>query len=94
MSLEWGREGVFDQEVGHLFLAMVRECKEARLASVSEKQRTKTPPLALHTVELLRAASSRLHMGPKQAMDVAERLYTEVSSAPCALVKLVPCSTD
>ena len=52
--------------------------KEAKVLSVVEKLRSKTPPLALHTVELLRTASSKLHMGPKQSMDIAERLYTEV----------------
>lgn len=76
-SLEWGREGVFDNEVGHLFLATVRDEKTAKVEGVSEKQRSKAPPIALHTVEMLRSASSRLHMGPKQTMDVAERLYTE-----------------
>ena len=76
--LEWSREGLFDNEVAHLFLSLIQEQKEARVESVSEKPRSKAPPVALHTVELLRSASSRLHMGPKQTMDVAERLYTEV----------------
>ena len=49
------------------------------IESVSEKSRSKAPPLPLHTVEMLRACSSRLHISPKQAMDIAERLYTEVS---------------
>ena len=47
---------------------------------MSEKSRSKAPPLPLHTVEMLRACSSRLHISPKQAMDIAERLYTEVST--------------
>ena len=47
--------------------------------SVSEKSRSKAPPIALNTVELLRACSVRLHISPKQTMDIAERLYTEVS---------------
>lgn len=78
--LDWSREGLFDNEVAHLFLSLIHEEKEARVKNVSEKPRSKAPPIALHTVELLRSASSKLHMGPKQAMDVAERLYTEVSS--------------
>lgn len=49
------------------------------MESVSEKARAKAPPTALHTVELLRACSSRLHISPKQAMDIAERLYIEVN---------------
>ncbi len=78
-SLEWSREGIFDSEVGHLFHSMVRDESDARVESVTEKSRSKAPPTALHTVELLRSASSRLHIGPKHAMDVAERLYVEVA---------------
>lgn len=48
------------------------------MESVLEKPRSKAPPPALNTVELLRSASIRLHVGPKQTMDIAERLYTEV----------------
>ena len=72
VHLDWSREGLFDHEVAHLFLSLIQEQKEAKVESVSEKPRSKAPPVALHTVELLRSASSRLHMGPKQAMDVAE----------------------
>ena len=77
MALDWGREGLFDKEVALLFLARVQDCREALVVSVAEKPRSKAPPVALHTVELLRAASSKLHIGPKLAMDYAERLYTE-----------------
>lgn len=78
LSLSWSRDGIFDQEVSHLFLKLVQDVKEAKVVSVTEKVRTKTPPPALHTVELLRMASSKLHIGPKQAMDMAERLYIAV----------------
>ncbi|CAI7993512.1 DNA topoisomerase 3-beta-1 [Geodia barretti] len=77
VSLDWGREGLFDKEVTLLFLARVQDCREAVVVGVAEKPRSKAPPIALHTVELLRAASSKLHIGPKLAMDYAERLYTE-----------------
>ena len=78
VSLNWVREGLFDKEVVQLFLARVQDLQEASVLSVAHKPRTKSPPIALHTVEMLRAASSKLHMGPKVAMDYAERLYTEV----------------
>ena len=71
--------GLFDQEVVTLLYGLIKDTKEASVTSVSSKQKTKAPPVALHTVELLRAASSKLHIGPKQAMEVAERLYVEVS---------------
>lgn len=79
VTIESQREHIFDSEVGMLLVKTTRDCKQAVVESVLEKIKTKSPPQALHTVELLRSASSRLHIGPKQAMDVAERLYIEAS---------------
>ena len=78
-SLDWSHDGIFDHEVAHLMLSFVKDQKQATIVGVVEKPRTKPPPIALNTVELLRVASSRLHIGPKQTMDMAERLYIEVS---------------
>lgn len=44
---------------------------------VVEKDLVKPRPLALNTVELMRAASSGLNLGPHNAMTIAERLYTQ-----------------
>ena len=46
-----------------------------------EKTRNKPPPVALNTVDMLRVASSQLHMGPQHVMHLAEKLYTQVCSA-------------
>lgn len=45
--------------------------------SVSSKEQTKPRPQALNTVELMRAASSGLGLGPHNAMQIAEKLYTQ-----------------
>lgn len=45
--------------------------------SVVEKDLVKPRPLALNTVELMRAASAGLGIGPHTAMTLAERLYTQ-----------------
>lgn len=45
--------------------------------SVVEKDMVKPRPLALNTVELMRAASAGLGIGPHTAMTLAERLYTQ-----------------
>lgn len=79
INLEWGRMGLFDNEVTHLLFGLIKDCKVGIVTEFTAKQKAKVPPPALHTVELLRVASSKLHIGPKQAMDVAERLYIEVS---------------
>ena len=78
--------GLFDQEVVTLLYGLIKDSKEARVTSLTTKQKTKAPPLALHTVELLRVASSKLHIGPKQAMEVAERLYVEVGNTTQGVV--------
>lgn len=45
--------------------------------NVVEKDQVKPRPMALNTVELMRAASSGLGLGPHNAMTLAERLYTQ-----------------
>ena len=48
-----------------------------RVVNTTKKEKAKPRPLALNTVELMRVASSGLGMGPHQAMNIAERLYTQ-----------------
>jgi len=45
--------------------------------SVASKEAYKSKPQALNTVELMRICSSGLGIGPFQAMQIAERLYTQ-----------------
>lgn len=45
--------------------------------SVTEKDQAKPRPLALNTVELMRAASAGLGIGPQTAMHIAEKLYIQ-----------------
>lgn len=48
-----------------------------RVTSIVSKEKSKSRPIALNTVELMRAASAGLGIGPHHAMSVAERLYTQ-----------------
>ena len=80
---------MFDKEVASLFCKIVKEEKWAKVLSVTEKMMSKSPPPGLKTVELLRAASAGLHIGPHTAMVVAERLYTKVGMVR---VFYIPCS--
>jgi len=45
--------------------------------SITQQEKSKQRPLALNSVELMRAASTGLGMGPHHAMQLAERLYTQ-----------------
>ena len=78
LSPSWTRHRVFDKEVATLFCGIVKEETWAKVHSVTEKKMAKAPPAGLKTVELLRAASAGLRIGPHTAMVVAERLYTKV----------------
>lgn len=53
-----------------------------------EKVRSKPPPVALNTVDMLRVASSQLRMGPQHVMHLAEKLYTQVRRV-CGIEYLV-----
>ncbi|KAK2911000.1 hypothetical protein QQF64_026606 [Cirrhinus molitorella] len=77
LTLDWDRVRVFDRDVGQMFVNMVKTAKEARVDSVTKKEKAKQRPLALNTVEMLRVASSALGMGPQHTMQIAERLYTQ-----------------
>uniref|UniRef100_A0A6Q2XS23 DNA topoisomerase n=1 Tax=Esox lucius TaxID=8010 RepID=A0A6Q2XS23_ESOLU len=77
LTLDWDRVRVFDREVGQMFVNITKTSKEAKVESVSKKEKAKQRPLALNTVEMLRVASSSLGMGPQHTMQIAERLYTQ-----------------
>jgi len=47
------------------------------VVSITQQEKSKQRPLALNSVELMRAASTGLGMGPHHAMQLAERLYTQ-----------------
>jgi DNA topoisomerase-3 len=77
VQLEWERGRLFDKEVIQVFFEQVKQVKAARVLSVQQKTKTKSRPLPLNTVEMLRVASSGLNIGPQHAMQIAERLYTQ-----------------
>ncbi len=65
---------MFDQDVGGLFAAAVRDAGALRVVSVSSKEEVKGRPSGLNTVELLKVASSALNIGPAHAMQVGTQL--------------------
>lgn len=75
VPLDWSRQRVFKKEVGELFQADINGEKQAFVTKVEKKPKKKTRPIALNTVELLRAASRIYGMSPAQTMHDAEALY-------------------
>ncbi|KAL6259332.1 hypothetical protein P5V15_009247 [Pogonomyrmex californicus] len=77
IMLSWNRVRSFDKEVANMFLSHIKEHDHATVVSVQSMEKSKSRPIALNTVELMRIASSGLGMGPQHAMQIAERLYTQ-----------------
>ncbi|KAK3593899.1 hypothetical protein CHS0354_011502 [Potamilus streckersoni] len=77
LNLDWDRVRLFDKEVAQLFVNLIKAVNAARVLEVTKKEKTKNRPMALNTVEMLRAASSGLGIGPQTTMQLAERLYTQ-----------------
>ncbi|XP_022920150.1 DNA topoisomerase 3-beta-1 [Onthophagus taurus] len=77
ISLDWSRVRCFEKEVANMFLQRVKDCSQSQVTKITRKEKAKSRPLALNTVELMRVASSGLGMGPHHAMQIAEKLYTQ-----------------
>lgn len=77
LSLDWAREREFKQSLAKQALSEVKAHGRARATEITYKDKSKPRPPGLNTVELLRVASASLGIGPHQAMQVAERLYTQ-----------------
>eukprot|EP00928_Gymnodinium_smaydae_P066381 TRINITY_DN493_c0_g1_i1.p1 TRINITY_DN493_c0_g1~~TRINITY_DN493_c0_g1_i1.p1 ORF type:complete len:870 (-),score=213.50 TRINITY_DN493_c0_g1_i1:206-2782(-) len=76
LPLEWQRGQVFDLPVATTFLQIVSENEApAKVIDITQKEDRTPRPQALNTVAMLKMASSRLGIGPAQAMSQAEHLY-------------------
>jgi hypothetical protein len=86
LNLEWERGRVFDQDVGQVFAAAVKDAGSLRVQSITTKEDRKPRPHGLNTVELLKVASSALNIGPAQAMAVrvCACVFSVALYLPCA----------
>mmetsp|Transcript_9240 Transcript_9240/g.21182 ORF Transcript_9240/g.21182 Transcript_9240/m.21182 type:complete len:859 (-) Transcript_9240:33-2609(-) len=76
LHLEWQRGQVFDLPVATTFLQIIQAgAAPAKVVDISQKEDRTPRPQALNTVAMLKMASTRLGIGPQQAMQQAERLY-------------------
>ena len=51
---------MFDKEVAQMFVNIAKGADKARIIDVVQKEKAKTRPMALNTVEMLRVGSSAL----------------------------------
>ncbi|XP_055539018.1 DNA topoisomerase 3-beta isoform X2 [Wyeomyia smithii] len=73
VKLDWSRVRIFEKDVAVMLFNKVKEHKEA---FITFKDMYRSRPQALNTVELMRAASAKLNIGPHSTMQIAEKLYT------------------
>lgn len=76
LKLEWLRGSIYELDVANAFLNRIQRAQHAEVTELSVKEQQKERPKALNTVELLKQASTRLGIGPGDAMRMAEQLYT------------------
>ncbi|KAI8330027.1 DNA topoisomerase [Blakeslea trispora] len=79
LKLSWGRERVFDRQIGTMFVNRVSDAKSkgAKVLSIVTQKKSKPRPHALNTVEMLKHSSTGLGMSPSECMSLAERLYMQ-----------------
>ncbi|CAJ1433993.1 unnamed protein product [Effrenium voratum] len=78
LQAQWDRGQVFDMPIASLFMNIIQDDNaKAVVNDVSQKEDRQARPQALNTVAMLKMASTRLGLGPQQAMHMAERLYLD-----------------
>ena len=78
LEVHWQRVRVFDCGVASVCLGMVRASSDAALKSLTDSIETRSRPLGLNTVTMLKTCSKALGMGAERAMKVAESLCNSV----------------
>ena len=75
--LAWARRRCFDHPVAAALCRAIADRGAGVVRAAEAVSRRRAPPLAMNTVELLKAASRVLRLSPAQAMRHAERLYLD-----------------
>ncbi|KAH1016264.1 hypothetical protein HUJ04_007516 [Dendroctonus ponderosae] len=73
----WKRERLFDKNSCQAILDHCKEQPLAKVESVESKPKSKWRPLPLDTVEMEKNISRKLRINAKEAMKIAEKLYTQ-----------------
>ncbi|KAK6635323.1 hypothetical protein RUM44_000574 [Polyplax serrata] len=77
VGFNWKRVHLFDKLACEVLYDKCLECKTARVDKVESKPKSKWKPKPLDTVELEKIASRKLKINAKEALRVAEKLYTQ-----------------
>ena len=95
VEFSWSRGRLFNRSVAEIFLEVCLERPVALVTRVASKPKSKWRPLPLDTVEFEKLSSRKLQITAKQAMTIAEKLYTQgLISYPRTETNLFPPSMD
>ena len=73
----WNRGRLFEKEPVEVILDLCSEEETASVTKFVQKPKNRLRPVAMDTIELEKLAVRKLRMSAKEAMAVAERLYTQ-----------------
>ncbi|KAF7267076.1 hypothetical protein GWI33_019678 [Rhynchophorus ferrugineus] len=76
-EFSWQRNRLFDKNSCEAILDHCKENSQAKVESVESKPKSKWRPLPLDTVEMEKTISKKLRITAKEAMKIAEKLYTQ-----------------
>ncbi|XP_066952074.1 DNA topoisomerase 3-alpha [Macrobrachium rosenbergii] len=77
IDFHWKRVRLFDELACAVLFEQCQDDPQATVTNVTTKNKSKWRPLPLDTVELEKLASRKLRINAKEAMRIAERLYTQ-----------------
>ncbi|XP_014248462.1 DNA topoisomerase 3-alpha [Cimex lectularius] len=77
VEFRWARDRLFDQAICQALLARCQERPTAKVEKVDGKPKSKWRPTPLDTTEMEKIASRKLKINAKEALRIAEKLYTK-----------------
>ncbi|RZF37386.1 hypothetical protein LSTR_LSTR009737 [Laodelphax striatellus] len=77
VSFSWKRVRIFDEHICRVLHEKCLEKPKATVVTVTSKPKSKWRPIPLDTVELEKVASRKLGLNAKEALKIAEKLYTQ-----------------
>lgn len=95
VSFNWKRHRLFDEHACLAFYSKVMELPKARVTNVTGRQKSNWRPEPMYTTSMEKLASNKLRISAKQALGIAEKLYTQgYISYPRTETNIFPAGMD
>lgn len=76
VAFNWDRHRLFEESACLAFYSKIMECPKARVTKVQGKQKFNWRPEPMNTTAMEKLASTKLRIPAKEALSIAEKLYT------------------